>query len=184
MKLILIVGKRGSGKNEVCNILKKYDLKIYEMSDYIFKNMKELNIPINNENTIIFSNKIRQMCGKDIVAKWTLKNIKEKIAVISGVRSKYEINYFKKHAHVIVLYINADKKIRFERIIKRNRDTDPKDWRSFEEREFSDNKLLGIDNIKPDYIIENNKSLMDLRKKIGDFILFLNNKGFYKFNKH
>ena len=177
VKIILLTGKKAGGKSIFANICRNLKIPVFEMSDIIFDLMRIQKVKIDSISTGKFAENLRDKEGKEVVAKKVFektKTIKNNLILISGLRSIEELNYFKKYANSILINVDADDKIRFERIQKRGRKSDPVNYNMFLVREISENKL-GINKLLPqaDVIIKNNKGMEEFERKIKDLIRFI-----------
>jgi dephospho-CoA kinase len=172
-----IVGMPGSGKTEIASLFKKKSFKILEMGEIVRAMMKKKGLEINNVSLRKFASEIRKKYGKKFVAEETVKKIKKisksnKNIIIVGIRSPDEIVFFKKNFNkIIIIAVSAPKKIRFERMVSRNRIDDPESIKDFEYRE---RKEIGYGVEKAlknaDYIIANTGTRKDLKIGIEDII--------------
>ncbi len=167
--LILIAGFRCAGKGTLIEYVSK-KFPVVVMGDVVREYMKENGI---NEDIREFSDKMRKKYGRDIFAKMTWEKIKNKegIIFVDGLRSIYEVNFFKKKIPAILLFIDADKKIRFERMLKRNRKGDPKTYEEFLKADNIENSW-GLGQLKKfaDFVIENNNTKKEFYNKIDEFL--------------
>ncbi len=173
MKIILITGKRGAGKTEFAKMIAK-NIPVYEMSEYVYREMKKANIDKFDAITVgQFAKDLRKKYGNDIVARLLWDDIKDKqIVVISGARSPEEVDFFRQRAKVIVIKIDAKPEIRYERIVQRNRHGDIRSYEQFLEKEKLDEQL-GVDQIIEDIIIDNNHDIDLLKRKIDHLVDFI-----------
>ena len=178
------MGLIGSGKHTIAEyISKKHGYKIFSMGTdgIIGKTTKDQGLELTRENLQNTSQKLREKCGMDYFAKLVLKEVLQsgcKKALITDIRKPEDItvprNKFGKD--FILIFINADPKIRFERLKKRNKERDPKTWKEFLEQEKREHELffsksIGMENAK----IENNLDINKTEKAIDKL---LKEKGF------
>ena len=173
-----ISGKIASGKSEVENILQKLNYKVFDLDILVHKlfdedeNIKE---KIKNKfNTldrkeiasIVFSNENKKKALEDILypkLKEIILNIfdenkNEEIIFISGALL-FKSGFYKLFDKTI--FINADDKIRLERLMKRNN----------LDKNIAQKRLnLQDDGSLADFIIENNGDIEKLNKNISDII--------------
>lgn len=173
-----ISGKIASGKSEVENILQKLNYKVFDLDILVHKlfdedeNIKE---KIKNKfNTldrkeiasIVFSNenKKKALEGilypklKEIILNIFDENKNEEIIFISGALL-FKSGFYKLFDKTI--FINADNKIRLERLMKRNN----------LDKNIAQKRLnLQDDGSLADFIIENNGNIEKLNKNISDII--------------
>jgi len=190
--IVCIVGYMASGKSTVANIFKTKGFKIVEMGDTVREEMKRRGIEINSESVRTFSAKLRKEQGNAAVAKLTLKKIKNTKGniAITGMRSLHEYNYFKKKLKDIkIIAVSAPERMRFKRMLKRNKPDDPKtlsEFRKIEEKErrgFATSKSeekYGIDKVidNADFVIFNTSTQKALKEDVSNLIktLKLENK--------
>ncbi len=176
-KLILLCGKRASGKSLFKEVATTHSLPFFEMSDVVFNMMREQSIPINSESTAQFAKSLRKKEGEAAVAKHLLPLLEETNAsfiIVSGLRSVEELNLFKSEYNAILVEVRAKDELRFRRSLDRARPSDPKTLDEFLAREKAE-AALGVEELikMADIIIENNDMKEDFYKKIEDFFAFL-----------
>lgn len=174
-RIIAITGMPGAGKTEVRKIIEKKSVPVIVMRHVVEDEMRKKKIEPNNKNLRDYADKLRKKHGYDIVAKKCVPLIKEKFkksstVLIDGIRGPQEVALFKKQfgQRFVLISILAAPKTRFERLKKRGLPWDMKtrkefDWR--DKREIS----WGLGDVikKADYIIDNEGTKKDLRKKLG-----------------
>lgn len=178
VKLVIgLTGLIGSGKDEVANYLvEHYGFHSISTGDLVRAELKKLEKEINREN----QQWLGAMKKKGQQDYWPSQVIKKIIdenwsyAIFNGLRFKIDYTASKKEFgdKFIVARICANKKIRLERLIERNRPGDPKnldDLNKQEEGEFRNFDLKYIFR-KRDYCITNNDGLESLYKKIDAFM--------------
>ena len=178
MLVILLVGMPGAGKEEFVKVAKKRGYNIVRMGDVVRDYVKSLGYPLENSIVGRTAGEERDKKGVDIWAKRTVERIKringEKI-VVDGIRCPEEVEVYKKNlGNVILVGIFAPQKTRYERIIKRGRKDDIKNWEEFIERE--DRELswgLGKVFARADYMILNVDTLEDYHIKVDEVLTLL-----------
>ena len=96
-----------------------------------------------------------------------------KHAVIESIRSIGEARFLKEHG-AIILAVDADEKIRFDRITKRGSETDHVNFEEFKEQETQEmaQKEAHRMNVRgvmelADIVVENNGTIEDLHVRLG-----------------
>ena len=169
-----ISGLPGSGKNLVSELAIKKGAKIVSMGDIIREEAEK-----RGESTKDTAKNLRKEHGDYIVAELTIKKVKKLIEegnrqsiIIEGIRSPYEVDMFKDNFDdFIILSIFANPKIRFERLLKRNRADDSTDYNEFKKRdEMELNFGIGTVISLSDKIIVNESDLKSYEKEIEEFL--------------
>jgi dephospho-CoA kinase len=183
-KIILgLVGTLASGKETIKKyIVEKYNAKDCRFSTILRDAMNRTAIPISRENLQKFSTILRANFGENILAKAIAADASKldaDIVVIDGIRRFTDIEYLEKLFNFILIKIDADPKIRYERLKKRNENIDD-DKKTFEE--FLNDHEAEADKQIPEvmkaakYFIDNSGSFENLYKQIDELLLTLNQK--------
>lgn len=171
MMLIGIVGMPGSGKSAVFKVAPKFNIPVVSMGDIVRHETLRRGLKLTPENVGNTAVELRREYGKDAIAVFCLRYIEEKyknedIVIIDGIRSMYEVDYFRKHYPLTIVAIHSSPKTRFKRLKKRKREDDTSEWRSFVERDMLElDFTLGNVIALADYMIVNE----------GDYNTYLNN---------
>ncbi|MDR3223110.1 MAG: AAA family ATPase [Methanobrevibacter sp.] len=171
MKVIGICGLPGSGKSFIYKMAKKYNIVICNMGDIIREEALKRNM--STGDTAI---QLRKEFGNNIIAKLTVEKIKNnkdknKLFIIEGIRSLFEVDFIKENfKNFKLLSIFASPKTRFMRLKMRNREDDSDSFDEFkkrDERELS----FGIANVIvcSDYLIINEYGLEEYKKNLEKF---------------
>ncbi|MGC8662687.1 MAG: AAA family ATPase [Candidatus Micrarchaeia archaeon] len=172
--IICITGMPGSGKSLAANYLIEKGFEAVEMGDFVREKMKTEGIEITNKNIRDYALYLRKKFGKEIVAKLTINRIKgkNKNIVIVGVRSRIEIDYFKKNlGNFYVIALTAPKRLRYKRLKERGRTDDIYTIDEFNYREEKEKKYGMMSAIKSaDFVISNTASQKELKKSIDAVI--------------
>ncbi|MCL4387915.1 AAA family ATPase [Candidatus Marsarchaeota archaeon] len=168
--IICITGMPGAGKSLVGEMLAAKGFKEVEMSAAVKEKMAEKGIEVNKDSIRDFSLNSRKEYGNDVVARWTIEKIKrlpEKDILIVGLRSADEAKYFKTLESVTIISVVAPKMMRFDRLVERKRDDDPKNYSDFQNREEKE-KQFGIASAMEHakYTIRNSGSIEELKGKV------------------
>ena len=181
MKVIGLTGTIGSGKNVVKNILiKRLNACYITLSDVIKREAKSR--ALNRKNLQNIGNELRKEHGTHILVELALKNLpkNKETVIIDGIRNLGEVDYLKKKfsENFKLIAVDAERRIRFERLLKRKKEGDPKSWEEFlalDERDQGKNEPSYGQQTKKcirlaDFIIMNDGSLEELKSKIERII--------------
>lgn len=171
MKLFCITGMPGAGKSIVANAAKSMGLKVIIMGDVIREEAKKRGIKESPEALGELMLTLRREEGPDAIAKRCIQNLSiNDIAIIEGVRSLEELNFFKRIADVLLIAVHAAPLTRFKRLIKRGRVDDPKSFEEFMERDMREIKI-GIGSViaLADVMFVNEGTIEELIDKSKEF---------------
>jgi dephospho-CoA kinase len=176
--IIGITGTIGAGKGTVAEYLVKKGFKHYSVRDYLTNEIKKRNLPLNRDTLVNIANELREKHSPSYIIEKLFKKAlkKNEDCIIESIRNIGEVIAIQKKGGLI-LAIDANPKIRYERIKKRSSYTDNITFKEFienEKREMNNNdpnkqnlsKCIELANYK----IENNKYIEDLYTEIEGFI--------------
>ena len=177
-KIILgLVGSLASGKETTKNYLaEKYNAKDCRFSSILRDVLSRVAVPNSRENLQKVSTILRANFGENLLAK-AIANDASKldadVVVIDGVRRFTDIEHLKDLPDFILVKIDADPKIRYERMKLRN-ENEGDDKKTFED--FMKDHESEADKQIPEvmktakYSINNDGTFEDLYKQIDEII--------------
>lgn len=177
-KLIIgFVGEIASGKGTAVKYLEeKYGATSHRFSTPLRDVLKRLYLEISRENMQGVSKILREFFGQNLLAKVITEDVKNdlsNIVIVDGVRRFEDIEYLTKLPEFKLIYITADIKTRYERIIKRAENTDDKN-KTFEQflKDHEAETEIYIPEIgkTADIKIDNSGSFDDLKNQIDKII--------------
>jgi dephospho-CoA kinase len=123
-KIILgFVGDLASGKGTICKYLnEKYKTNAYRFSSMLRDVLKRLYVENTRENLQRLSTVLRENFGQDLMSKVIAEDVKNDnhdIVAVEGIRRPTDITYLEQVPGFHLIYITADPKIRWERLVKR-----------------------------------------------------------------
>lgn len=178
--LIGITGTDGAGKGAVVSYLvEKKGFVHYSARAILEEEFKRRGIESNRVNMRFLANELRAKHGNDYVVSYFLKKIAEekpKDAVIESIRATAEVETLKANDGVL-LAVDADRLLRYERITGRRSSSDKVTFDEFvahEELEMNDpdpNGMQKAEVIKmADHTIMNDGTMEELRVQIEEFL--------------
>src|SRR5262245_15326427 len=130
--LIGLTGRNASGKGEVARYLQRKSFYYYSLSDAIRDEIRSRGEDPTRERLIIVGNELRQRYGSNILAERVLAKIEDdKHYVIDSIRNPAEVETFRTAKHFKLIRIEAPAETRFQRILKRQRESDPRTLEEF-----------------------------------------------------
>lgn len=182
--IIGLTGKNGAGKGVVSDFLKLAGFIYHSLSDVIREELTHSQKKITRENLIQKGRELRKAGGPSVLADKILAGLDiDKNYVIDSIRNPAEAKALKRREDFYLFFIDADRRLRFERIKQRGRENDPKDFRKFvelEEKELASSdpsaqQLLATEKLA-DCVIQNNDTIETLHQSIKKIVLELMKK--------
>lgn len=178
MKLVLgLAGEIASGKGTTAKYLEeKYGASTHRFSTMLRDILDRMYLDNSRENMQKTSTMFRQNFGEDTLAKVIFKDVENdnhEIIAVDGVRREADIAYLKKSPNFKLLYLEADIKTRYERLVKRGENSDDA-AKTFEEfkRDHEGEAELKIKDLKniADFVVDNNGTFEELYKQVDEII--------------
>ena len=172
-KIVAIVGMAGSGKSIASSYFNNNGYSLVYFGGVIYDKMREEGIEITPESQKEFREKIRKEHGMGVVAKLLLPKIKklysEGNVILDGLYSWDEYKILKEEfKDLVVIAIVCDKKIRYDRISKREE-------RAFNQEEIITRDVTEIENSAKggpiayaDYYLLNNSGMQQYLKDLDN----------------
>ena len=172
MKLIVVAGMPGAGKEEFLNVAIDMGLPFIRMGDLVRELYAKRSEEDRDLNLGQFANVERERHGYNIWAKRALERMSGNIYLIDGCRSMEEIKAFRGLSDdVNIVAIHAPPKVRYERLVKRQREDAPKNTEEFEAR---DTREIGWGLAEvvalADHLILNDGPLERFRADAGSYL--------------
>lgn len=178
----MIIGLTGSiaaGKEVISNFLKEKGFVYFSLSQQVREIAKTKGIELTRKNLQDLGDALREMHGSEILAKLVLEKINDQEhtkVIIDGIRNPAEVIELKKIKDFFLISVDAPQKIRFERMFKRDRESDPK---TFEDFLKVDERDKGFDQPetgqgvakcmeKADFTLMNDKTIGEIKEKLTE----------------
>jgi dephospho-CoA kinase len=126
--IIGLTGTLGAGKSIVADYLQKKGWIYLSLSNEVREEAKKRSITVTRENLQLLGNEVRQNEGNAVWAEKSLIRITDpqKNYIIDGIRNPAEIQLFKQLGNFYVVAVDAPRQLRFQRLLARNRESDPR----------------------------------------------------------
>lgn len=169
MIIIGITGTLGAGKGTIVDyLLKEYGFTHFSVRGYLSSLLKEEGLEPNRDNLVMMGNKLRSLHAPSYIAEQlyheAIKNGSD--CIIESIRTVGEVNALRSLGKFFLLSVDADQKLRYERIVERASSTDKISF-----SEFADNEKREMESTDP------NKQNLTACMKLADFVL--KNNGSY-----
>ncbi|MBI4160037.1 hypothetical protein HY504_02630 [Candidatus Wolfebacteria bacterium] len=170
-----ITGLVGAGKGVAAKYLESRGFFYYSVRDFLATELRKRGISVNRDSLINLANELRSIYGPGYTAQIIPTGLD---VVAESIRTEGEIIELKKREGFYLIAIIAEERIRFERIKKRNSETDHisfEEFLVFEKREATSNDP-GVINLfrcieLADFKVDNNGALDDLYRRLRDVLL-------------
>src|ERR1051326_281208 len=130
--LIGLTGRNASGKGEVARYLQNKSFYYYSLSDVIRDEIRARGLTATRDRLITVGNELRQKYGASVLAERVLAKIEDdKHYVIDSIRNPAEVDAFRAAKHFKLIRIEAPAEVRFQRILSRRRESDPRTLEDF-----------------------------------------------------
>lgn len=141
MKILLVTGMPGSGKEELLSVARTMDIPFLRMGDIVREFYETSGAAAKGLTVGQVANGERETHGKNIWAKRAIERMSGDIFLVDGCRSMDEVRSYRELSdQVYIIGVHAPRMTRYERLVKRGRDDAPRSIEEFDER---DNRELG-----------------------------------------
>jgi len=178
MVVIGITGTLGAGKGTIVEFLKdKYGFSHYSVRDYLIEEIKKRKLKVDRDSMTMVANELRANNSPSYITdQLYLKAVSEnKNCIIESIRTPGEILSLKQKASFYLFAVDANPKVRYERITLRKSDTDSIDYNTFlanEAREMNttdpNKQNLSKCISMADFVFNNDGDIDSLNKKIEE----------------
>ena len=172
MKLIVVAGMPGAGKEEFLNVAVSMGIPFIRMGDLV-REMYPKRGPEDKDLALgQFASIERERHGYNIWAKRALERMDGDIYLIDGCRSMDEVKAYRSLTDdVNIVAIHTPPMMRYARLVKRQRDDAPKNMEEFEARDAREMGWgLAEAIVLSDHLIVNDGSLEEFRKKAEAYL--------------
>jgi dephospho-CoA kinase len=176
MVIIGITGTIGAGKGTVVEFLvKEKNFKHFSARDFITGEIIKRGLEVNRDNMVVVANDLRGKNSPSFVADELFKKAVEtgENCVIESLRTVGEVESLRSKGDFILLAVDADPQVRYERISGRGTNTDNVSFEKFieQEKREMDSNNSNKQNLKKciemaDFVVDNNGIIDELNSKI------------------
>jgi len=180
MIIIGITGTNGAGKGTIVEYLvEKRGFKHFSARAFLVEEMERRGLENNRDNMVIVANDLRAKNSPSFVADELFKRALEsgENCIIESLRTPGEIESLKKKGKFILLAVDAEPRLRYQRVAQRLTSTDDITFEQFlsqEEREMTSNDP-NKQNLKKciesaDFLVKNEGTIEELNLEIEEIL--------------
>ena len=176
--IIGLTGRIAAGKETLTEFLRKKGFVYLETSKMLAEELEKRGLEINRWNMQNLGDELRGKDGPGALMKMLLKKTEPgKNYIFDSLRNAGEAEFLRNNVkNFVLIAVDAPQKLRFERILKRNKPSDPKTWEEFlkiDNRDFFDEtnpmgQQVGKCMEIADYKITNDGDLEKSKKEIEE----------------
>jgi len=180
MVIIGITGTLGAGKGTIVEYLvERKKFRHYSVRAFLLDEIRRQGLPENRDTMFHVANSLRAQYGSSYVVDQLYLRANEtgENCVIESIRPPGEIASLRKRNQFYLLAIDADQRLRYERILLRQSETDNISFETFRENEVREMNTTDPNkqNLRKciqlaDFTILNNGSKSELVRKVGEFL--------------
>lgn len=181
MIVIGITGTLGSGKGTIVDYLvSKKGFEYYSVRAYLIEIIRKKGLPVNRDSMVVVANDLRKQNSPSFIIDELYKQAVEigKNCIIESIRTVGEIESLRQKGSFFLFAVDADPRIRYQRIFERRSETDMIDYETFLENEKREMRTRDPNkqNLqkcikKADFVLNNNGSFEDLHRQIDEILL-------------
>jgi dCMP deaminase len=176
--IIGLTGKNCAGKTEVSQYLVRGGFEYHSLSDEVRQEAKKRGLGITREVLIKVGNELRSQFGAGVLAERILVQLgHDRNYVIDSIRNPTEVEVLKRRKDFILMAVDANEAVRFERSMLRGREGAARTLGQFveeEKRELqsedpSSQQLMATLRMA-DVVVNNDGSLEDLHRHLDEIL--------------
>ena len=172
MRIILVAGMPGAGKEELLTVARGMGLPFVRMGDLVREAYAEAGGESTGMTVGQFANSERETFGKDIWARRAVERMGGEVFLVDGCRSMDEVRSYRSVCDdVRILGIYASPTDRYSRLVARGREDAPRDPEEFSARD-SREMGWGLDEVlaMADRMVLNDTDLESFRIRAAEVL--------------
>lgn len=136
--IIGLTGPNAAGKGEVAAILRRHGLHCHSLSDVVREEAERRGLSSTRENLIRIGNELRRRHGPGVLARKVGRRLRGR-DVVDSIRNPAEVEVLRGYPGFVLLGVDAPRRLRFRRSLRRARAGDALTLREFVLKERLEN---------------------------------------------
>ncbi len=136
MKIIVVAGMPGAGKEELLKVAREMGFDFLRMGDVVRECYAASGAESEGLSVGEFASRERERHGKDVWAERSVERMSGDLFFVDGCRSMDEVRSFRRLSDdVYIIAVHAPRSERFRRLVNRNREDAPHNKEEFDARD-------------------------------------------------
>ena len=172
-----LTGRNAAGKGTVAELLKERSFEYHSLSDILRDELRKRGVEESRDELIKLGNELRSSGGSSILADLIIENISTNSNhIVDSIRNPSEVDSLNRkylNHRFYLISVDADPRIRFQRLKKRGRIGDSSTWKQFHHQEVLEessddlNKQQLLSTVKKaDFSLDNSGTIEHLENQI------------------
>jgi len=184
MTIIGITGTLGAGKGTIVEYLvQEKGFVHFSVRGFITEEINRQGLPVNRDTMVTTANKLRATHSPSYIIDQLYEQalLTNKNCIIESIRTPGEVASLREKGNFVLIAVDADPLLRYDRIVMRNSETDSISYATFienEQREMQSNdpnkQNIGNCIEQADIVFYNNSTVADLHKRVETQLALLN----------
>lgn len=176
MKVIGITGTLGAGKGTIVDYLKEVKgFFHFSVRDFLVKEIEKRELPVNRDSMTMVANMLREAHGPSYITDCLFEEAVSlgSDCVIESIRTPGEIASLRRKTGFVLLAVDANPRLRYERILARKSATDAVSFETFKANEAREmhttdpnHQNLAACIAQADFVLHNDGNLHSLHEQI------------------
>lgn len=183
MLIIGITGTLGAGKGTIVEyLIRQKGFRHLSVRGFLIKEIEKRGLPVNRDSMVSVANGLRAENSPSYITDELYKeaSVSNSSCIIESIRTPGEVKSLRQKGNFCLLAVDAEPKLRYERIFLRNSETDKISFETFieNERREMDSTDPNNQNIRKcmemaDFIFSNNGTVKELEDAVEKILTTL-----------
>jgi dephospho-CoA kinase len=140
--IIGLTGPNAAGKGEVAAALLRLGFGYHSLSDVVRQEARRRGLTPTRENLIRVGNDLRRRLGPGVLARRVARHLRGR-DIVDSIRNPSEVEVLRGKRGFVLLGVDAPRRLRYRRSLRRGRPGDATSFREFVDKERRENSRRG-----------------------------------------